>query len=337
MHEGSDLYSEFEREQLERGRRSAARRPLSSGSTSQPAAAKPRKRQPRPRRYPRPWPWPYPVGWGGSFVGVSSVDQPTIYPAPGEPSLRSPSEPIDQPSLGLTAECRPSVVLDGFEKGDYRLRLHHYELLDRFISSLSGLASRFGSHLVKIVGHTDRIGTAKTNEGLSFSRALEVERYLTSMLGDIPTKVSAFGASRPIASSSTEAGRRRNRRVELMLCPRGTRLGRPARLDRESVFASEMDELCREAGQLAARLREALARARGTGASRQELKRIQDAGFRWVADRIRAWRPRVRSLSNRDLDRLIGCLARVSSGLGVDPRRLRAFRISIGRRLGAPI
>ena len=52
----------------------------------------------------------------------------------------------------------------------------------------------------------------------SFNRVFEVERFITSMIGDVKAQTSAFGASRPAASNSTEAGRRRNRRVELRLC-----------------------------------------------------------------------------------------------------------------------
>lgn len=69
---------------------------------------------------------------------------------------------------------------------------------------------------IEIDGHTDNIGNVKSNISLSNNRAKEVVKYLISK--GIATKrlvAKGFGASRPIASNTTESGRAKNRRTEL--------------------------------------------------------------------------------------------------------------------------
>jgi outer membrane protein OmpA-like peptidoglycan-associated protein len=137
-------------------------------------------------------------------------------------AVRRVAQATQQPaSPTAAAPCNPVVVLNRFETGDYRLRPHHYPLLDQFMRALSGLGSQLnsGALVVRITGHTDTSGSPAIHEGLSFSRAFEVERFLGSMLISVSAQVSAAGASQPVASNSTVEGRARNRRVELALCP----------------------------------------------------------------------------------------------------------------------
>ena len=109
---------------------------------------------------------------------------------------------------------------DRFERGDYRLRPHHYPLLDQFMRALNWLGAQLhsGALVVRISGHTDSSGAPEIHPGLSFSRVFEVARFLELMIG-VSSQHSAAGATRPVASNATVAGRARNRRVELALCP----------------------------------------------------------------------------------------------------------------------
>ncbi|MGP0011421.1 OmpA family protein [Pseudomonas sp.] len=75
--------------------------------------------------------------------------------------------------------------------------------------------------LIVIAGHTDATGNAEHNLKLSRARAAAVHDWMQRM-GDIPDScfaVQGFGASQPIASNDTEAGRAANRRVDIRLVP----------------------------------------------------------------------------------------------------------------------
>jgi outer membrane protein OmpA-like peptidoglycan-associated protein len=75
--------------------------------------------------------------------------------------------------------------------------------------------------LIVITGHTDASGSAEHNLLLSRARAAAVHHWMRQM-GDIPDScfaVQGFGASQPIASNDTEAGRQANRRVDIRLIP----------------------------------------------------------------------------------------------------------------------
>jgi OmpA-OmpF porin, OOP family len=68
---------------------------------------------------------------------------------------------------------------------------------------------------VSVEGHTDNVGGAKYNKGLSEQRVLSVLSWLTSH-GVQPIRLTSagFGLERPIATNETEEGRAQNRRVE---------------------------------------------------------------------------------------------------------------------------
>lgn len=70
---------------------------------------------------------------------------------------------------------------------------------------------------ISIEGHTDSQGSEARNLQLSKERALAVQQVLTlSGIDKARLKTSGFGASRPVASNSNEAGMAQNRRVELV-------------------------------------------------------------------------------------------------------------------------
>ena len=69
-----------------------------------------------------------------------------------------------------------------------------------------------------IVGHTDNVGDLDYNMNLSKRRAEAVQVALVSSHNVDPSRLKAWGAGylSPIASNKTEAGRAKNRRVELV-------------------------------------------------------------------------------------------------------------------------
>ncbi|MDY6903607.1 MAG: flagellar motor protein MotB [Thermodesulfobacteriota bacterium] len=106
------------------------------------------------------------------------------------------------------------VVL--FPPGGARISTSGLDIMAKLSKVLSGF-----SYHITVAGHTDNrpIHTAKfaSNWELSANRACEVVRYLIAR-GLDPRKVSAAGYAEyhPIASNSTQTGRAKNRRVEII-------------------------------------------------------------------------------------------------------------------------
>lgn len=71
---------------------------------------------------------------------------------------------------------------------------------------------------IRVVGHTDSIGSDEYNQQLSLRRAAAVKNYLVNggVNAGIMT-VSGMGESQPVADNSTEAGRAKNRRVDVSI------------------------------------------------------------------------------------------------------------------------
>jgi len=101
-----------------------------------------------------------------------------------------------------------------FDTGSATIRPQLRSVLDPFAQSLQGdQAAR-----VTIVGHTDSTGSPAINNPLSVERAQSVRDYLAAR-GVSPTRVetAGHGEREPIADNGTEAGRAKNRRVEIFL------------------------------------------------------------------------------------------------------------------------
>ena len=87
-------------------------------------------------------------------------------------------------------------------------------ILDRAVKAMndhSGVS-------VRIMGHTDSVGSEEFNQRLSRRRAESVRDYLTEAhvsLALMSTK--GLGESQPVASNRTSAGRQQNRRVEIVI------------------------------------------------------------------------------------------------------------------------
>jgi outer membrane protein OmpA-like peptidoglycan-associated protein len=75
---------------------------------------------------------------------------------------------------------------------------------------------------VDVIGHTDNTGSAQYNQDLSARRAQAVAGVLLEA-GVAPARVRAFGRgeTEPVASNLTPEGRQQNRRVEVVIRPRG--------------------------------------------------------------------------------------------------------------------
>lgn len=101
-----------------------------------------------------------------------------------------------------------------FAVDDARLSAKDLEAISRVAQTL--LAQGIDRLIVE--GHTDNTGSEAHNKMLSERRAAAVADALVER-GFAPQNITrrAYGASRPIADNSTEAGRRHNRRAVLIV------------------------------------------------------------------------------------------------------------------------
>lgn len=71
---------------------------------------------------------------------------------------------------------------------------------------------------IRVIGHTDDVGTAEDNLTLSESRAEAVVNYLVAQgVKSSSLQFEGRGENEPIADNTTEAGRKRNRRTSFMV------------------------------------------------------------------------------------------------------------------------
>jgi len=91
--------------------------------------------------------------------------------------------------------------------------------IDSFLSDLSGDAGGTSGLMFVVAGYTDNTGGAKYNYELGMIRAANAASYLTTDKKIEPGRliVMSYGESSPVADNATEAGRRKNRRVEILV------------------------------------------------------------------------------------------------------------------------
>jgi outer membrane protein OmpA-like peptidoglycan-associated protein len=86
------------------------------------------------------------------------------------------------------------------------------------LSQAATVFAEFPKTAIIAQGHTDSTGTDDYNQRLSERRAISVRSYLTSQGIDYARILAeGYGESYPVADNSTEAGRSRNRRVDLLI------------------------------------------------------------------------------------------------------------------------
>ncbi len=74
---------------------------------------------------------------------------------------------------------------------------------------------------VRIIGHTDSTGSDAINDPLSLQRATSARDYLSERGVDVRRiLVAGRGSHEPVADNNSEAGRAKNRRVEIYLAER---------------------------------------------------------------------------------------------------------------------
>jgi len=105
-----------------------------------------------------------------------------------------------------------SDVLFDFNK--YTLKPEAREKL----AKVSGILLAYPDLKLQVEGYTDNIGSEEYNQKLSEQRADGVRDYLVSQsVTDANVSAQGYGKSHPVADNSSNDGRAKNRRVELVV------------------------------------------------------------------------------------------------------------------------
>lgn len=132
-------------------------------------------------------------------------------------------KPMDTGLIKVNAE---KLGKDITEKGRVSIYGIYFDTGKAAVKSESGAALKEIAKLLQqnpdlkvyIVGHTDKVGSIVSNMTLSLRRAEAVVKMLVSQNGIDAKRLAAYGVGplSPVASNRTEAGRVKNRRVELV-------------------------------------------------------------------------------------------------------------------------
>jgi len=130
----------------------------------------------------------------------------------------------EQASRGIELAPKADIAAIAVE-----FEVNSSDLTPRAQKTLDTLGSALGSAELKpccfeIQGYTDAKGSAEYNQKLSEERALSVISYLAEHAGIEKNRMvpKGFGKSHPLASNATEAGRAKNRRVQIVNLGYGT-------------------------------------------------------------------------------------------------------------------
>ena len=121
------------------------------------------------------------------------------------------------------------LVLDSsqgptFATGSAALSGNAKREIDAFLGDVEGPTGSSGpaaasDRVFVVAGYTDSVGHEAYNYELGQKRATSVAGYLVGQKGLDPTQVRvvSYGASKPVDDNSSPSGRRKNRRVEILV------------------------------------------------------------------------------------------------------------------------
>jgi outer membrane protein OmpA-like peptidoglycan-associated protein len=105
-----------------------------------------------------------------------------------------------------------------FDSGRSDIRQGSFDLLAKVEKAIDV----FPRSEIIIEGHTDSYGGDEANQALSQQRAESVQQYMINAMR-IPSYrliATGFGETNPVANNETEAGRARNRRIDILIKPK---------------------------------------------------------------------------------------------------------------------
>ncbi|NQT26553.1 OmpA family protein, partial [candidate division KSB1 bacterium] len=105
-----------------------------------------------------------------------------------------------------------------FDVGKSTIDPKNFGLLSKVVDAFN----LYPSCGVTVEGHTDSYGTDDANQKLSTERSSAVQKYLVAASGIGESRIMAvgYGESKPVASNETKDGRRKNRRIDIVIHPK---------------------------------------------------------------------------------------------------------------------
>jgi len=144
-------------------------------------------------------------GTAGGFIGKRMDKQAA------EIQTAIPGAEVIREGEGIIVRFDSGILFD-FNKTELK------DAAKKNIQSLAASLNQYPGTDVKVIGHTDNVGTASVNQTVSEKRAAAVKTYAVSQ--GVPTSrlvTEGKGFNEPIADNTTEAGRAANRRVEIVI------------------------------------------------------------------------------------------------------------------------
>ena len=148
------------------------------------------------------------AGVAGVVLALSACQTPPPAPIP----YSGPVLPIEQSERGVQIFLPNSVL---FEVGKSALNTKES---GPYLDRVADLLKNKTKNAVSLEGHADSTGSATLNQSLSDDRARAVAVALTDR--GVPKErlqTAGFSFNRPVASNTTEDGRKLNRRVEVVI------------------------------------------------------------------------------------------------------------------------
>lgn len=137
---------------------------------------------------------------------------------PPQPAEAAPASPPVSESTEVAAiepQRQPFNISEKafFDFDRAELKEEDRRRLDEALAQLGNMPE---DAIVRIIGHTDSIGTEQYNRELSMRRARAAQEYLVSHgIGQQRIVISGMGESNPVADNSTDEGRAQNRRADI--------------------------------------------------------------------------------------------------------------------------
>lgn len=153
-----------------------------------------------------------------SLAANATTGQVATYVQVVEPkAMETGQVSVDPAALqaGLAAEGRVTLTGLFFDTGRTELKPESRAQLDAMVELLKNQPTL----KAWVVGHTDNVGSFEANEKLSLARAQAVVAALTAAPYKLDAKrllAKGLASLAPVAGNGDEAGRARNRRVELV-------------------------------------------------------------------------------------------------------------------------
>ena len=132
-----------------------------------------------------------------------------------------PVQEADKPAITQTTRIKTKVADRAYSIEFATGKADFTPQAEKTLNEILDSVTIAGNLAIQIIGHTDDTGTAQINRRLSEKRAFAVRDWLKAHGKGLPNienaKASGMGSDDPVDSNDTEAGRSKNRRVQVVL------------------------------------------------------------------------------------------------------------------------